>query len=136
MLLLSRFSHVPLFATVDYSPPGSSVHGIFQTRILEWVAISSSRYLPHSGIELASLASPALAGGFFTTEPPGEPIMILGPQIKVPVSAGHPQHAPVFFIKSKKKKRKEEKEKLGEGESKRKKEKKERKRSKHFKENF
>ena len=28
---------------MDYSPPGSSVHGIFQARILEWVAISSSR---------------------------------------------------------------------------------------------
>ena len=28
---------------LDYSPPGSSVHGIFQARILEWVAISSSR---------------------------------------------------------------------------------------------
>ena len=28
---------------MDYSPPGSSVHGIFKTRILEWVAISSSR---------------------------------------------------------------------------------------------
>ena len=28
---------------VDCSPPDSSVHGIFQTRILEWVAISSSR---------------------------------------------------------------------------------------------
>ena len=28
---------------VDYSPPGSSVHGISQARILEWVAISSSR---------------------------------------------------------------------------------------------
>ena len=27
----------------DYSLPGSSVHGIFQARILEWVAISSSR---------------------------------------------------------------------------------------------
>ena len=27
----------------DCSPPGSSVHGIFQRRILEWVAISSSR---------------------------------------------------------------------------------------------
>ena len=27
----------------DYSPPGSSVHGILQTRILEWVAISFSR---------------------------------------------------------------------------------------------
>ena len=28
---------------MDYSPPGSSVHGILQTRILEWVAISFSR---------------------------------------------------------------------------------------------
>ena len=28
---------------MDYSPPGSSVHGIFQARVLEWVAISSSR---------------------------------------------------------------------------------------------
>ena len=28
---------------INYSPPGSSVHGIFQARILEWVAISSSR---------------------------------------------------------------------------------------------
>ena len=28
---------------VDYSPPGSSVHGILQTRILEWVAIPFSR---------------------------------------------------------------------------------------------
>ena len=28
---------------VDYSPPGSSVHGILQARVLEWVAISFSR---------------------------------------------------------------------------------------------
>ena len=28
---------------MNYSPPGSSVHGIFQTRILEWIAISFSR---------------------------------------------------------------------------------------------
>ena len=28
---------------MDCSPPGSSVHGVFQARILEWVAISSSR---------------------------------------------------------------------------------------------
>ena len=28
---------------IDYSPLGSSVHGIFQARILEWIAISSSR---------------------------------------------------------------------------------------------
>ena len=32
------FCHV-----MDYSPPGSSVHRIFQARILEWVAISYSR---------------------------------------------------------------------------------------------
>ena len=40
---------------------------IFQARILERVAISSSRSLPDAGIEPASPASPALAGGFFTT---------------------------------------------------------------------
>ena len=35
MCLLSYFSRVQLFATLDYSPPGSSVHGILQARILE-----------------------------------------------------------------------------------------------------
>jgi len=48
---------------VDCSPPGSSVHGILQARILEWVAISFSRDLPYQGIKPAS---PALVGGFFT----------------------------------------------------------------------
>ena len=55
---------------VDCSLPGSSVHGISQARILEWVAISSSRDLPNPGIQPAS---PALAGRFFTTELPGKP---------------------------------------------------------------
>ena len=32
--------------SVDYSPPGSSVHGILQVRILEWVAMPSSRVFP------------------------------------------------------------------------------------------
>ena len=49
------------------SPPGSSVHGILQARILEWVAVPSSGDLPDPGIEPMSLMSPALAGGFFTT---------------------------------------------------------------------
>ena len=35
-------SHVWLFV-IQWSPPGSSVHGISQTRILEWVAIYYSR---------------------------------------------------------------------------------------------
>ena len=30
--------------------------------------------LPDSGVKLASLMPPALAGGFFTTDPPGKPI--------------------------------------------------------------
>ena len=34
----------PIFGDpMDCSPPGSSVHGIFQARILEWVAMSFSR---------------------------------------------------------------------------------------------
>ena len=41
---------------------GSSVHGIFQARILERVAISSSRGLPNPGIEPVSFVSPELAG--------------------------------------------------------------------------
>ena len=51
----------------DCSPPGSSVHGILQAKTLGWVAISSSRDLPHPWIKPASLVSPALADGFFTT---------------------------------------------------------------------
>ena len=43
LLLLSRFSRVRLCDPVDYSLPGSSVHRVFQARILEWVAISFSR---------------------------------------------------------------------------------------------
>ena len=37
--------------SMDWSLPGSSVHGILQARILEWVAILFSRDLPHPGIE-------------------------------------------------------------------------------------
>ena len=36
-------SCLTLCVPTDYSPPGSSVHGIFQARILEWDAISYSR---------------------------------------------------------------------------------------------
>ena len=52
----------------DCSPPGSSLHRILQARILEWVAMPSSRgSIPDPGIEPASLTSHALAGGFFMT---------------------------------------------------------------------
>ena len=52
---------------MGHSPSGSSVHGIFQARILEWVVMSSSRDLPDPGTEPASLTAPALAGRFFTS---------------------------------------------------------------------
>ena len=50
---------------MDYSSLGSSVHGILQARILEWVAMPPSGDLPNAGIELASLMSPSLARGVF-----------------------------------------------------------------------
>ena len=55
---------------MDCGSPGSSVHGISQARIPEWVAISSSR---GSAPTRDEPVSPALAGEFFTTEPPGKP---------------------------------------------------------------
>ena len=53
---------------IQPSLPGSSVHGIFQVRILNRVAISPGD-LADPGIESGS---PALAGRFFTTVPPGK----------------------------------------------------------------
>ena len=55
---------------MDCSPSGSSVHGILQTRILEWVAFPYPGDLPDPGTpgtKPASLMPPELAGGFFTT---------------------------------------------------------------------
>ena len=61
---------------MDCSPPGSSVHGILQARRLVWVAVSFSR--GSSWPRDWTHVSPALDGGFFTTEPPGKPSERLG----------------------------------------------------------
>ena len=57
----------------DCSPPGSSVRGILQARILEWVAIPFSRGFsqPRDRIHVSYTA-----GRFFTPEPPGKPLEI------------------------------------------------------------
>ena len=55
---------------MDCSLTGSSIHGIFQARILEWVAISFSRDLPNPGIEPRS---PTLQADSLLSEPPGKP---------------------------------------------------------------
>ena len=52
-----------LCSPVDCSPPGSSVHGILQARILEWVAFSFLGDLPDPGVETGS---PALQADSFT----------------------------------------------------------------------
>ena len=54
-------------AGVLRGPPGLFVHGIFQARILEGFPFPTAGDLPDSGIEPASLVSPALAGGLFIT---------------------------------------------------------------------
>ena len=46
--MLSSFSHARLCKAIDSSPPGSSVQGILQVRILEWVAISFSNACMHA----------------------------------------------------------------------------------------
>ena len=51
-----------------FSLPDSSVHGIFQARVLEWIAISSPGDL--SALEIKP-SSPAGTGGFFMSEPSG-----------------------------------------------------------------
>ena len=66
-------SCLTLCGHIDCSPPGSSVHGIFQARILEWVAIFCSRGSSQIRTEPASLVFSALVGGFFTSAPPGKP---------------------------------------------------------------
>ena len=58
-------SRLTLCDPVNHSPPGSSVHGILQARILEWVAMPSSR--GSSGPRNRSWVSyiSCIAGGFF-----------------------------------------------------------------------
>ena len=55
---------------MDCSPPGSSVHGILQARILEWVAIPSPGDLHNPGIKPGS---PALQADSLLSEPPEKP---------------------------------------------------------------
>ena len=51
--------HVLLFCNpMDCSPAGFSVHDILPARIWEWVAVSSSRDLPDSGMKPKSPAAP------------------------------------------------------------------------------
>ena len=67
MGIKSLQSCLTLCDSMDCSLPGSSVHGILQARILEWIAFSSPGDLLGAGIKPVSFTPPALAGKFFTT---------------------------------------------------------------------
>ena len=56
---------------MDCSLPGSSIHGIFQARVLEWIAFPSPGDLPNPGIEPRS---PALQADSLSAEPQGKPL--------------------------------------------------------------
>ena len=58
---------------MDCSVPGSSFHGILQAQYWSGLPCSPPGSLPDPETESLSLMSLALAGGFFTTEPPGKP---------------------------------------------------------------
>ena len=58
----------------DCSPPGSSVHGIFQARRLEWVAMPSSK---GSSWPRDQTVSPALKADSLPTEPSRKPLLIV-----------------------------------------------------------
>ena len=61
---------------MDCSPPGSSIHGIFQERILEWLPFPSPGDLPNPGIEPQSPA--LLQADALPSEPPGKPGVVRG----------------------------------------------------------
>ena len=63
-----------------YNPQGSSVHGIFQAAHWSGLPFPSLGHLLNPGIEPMS---PALAGRFFTTEPPGKPRSIIMPTLMI-----------------------------------------------------
>ena len=57
---------------IDCTPPGSSVHGILQARILEWVAMPSSKGASQPR-DRALIRISCIADGFFIAEPLGKP---------------------------------------------------------------
>ena len=64
--MLVAQSYQTLCSPMDCSPPGSSVHGILQQENWSGLPLPTPGDLPDPWIELESLASLALAGGFFT----------------------------------------------------------------------
>ena len=94
---VSRFSHVRLFATPwTVSTPGSSVLGIIQARMLEWVAIHFQEF-PDPGNKPAS---PALHAGSLWFEPAEDftPILFILCPLRISVLRMMVRHSSVLWI--------------------------------------
>ena len=76
--------------STDCSLPGSSVHGILWVRILEWVAMLSSRGSSQPRDRTHVSCDSRIAGGFFISEPPEKLSLLLEPP---------PPHLPNFSLK-------------------------------------
>ena len=76
---------------MDCSPPGSSVHGISQARILEWVAISFSRGSSQPRDQTKSSASPAVQEDSL----PLNPVIITNATL-----FGNPKHNSYYLLSS------------------------------------
>ena len=63
----------PTLRPVDCSSPGSSVHGILQAKLLEWVAMPPSRWPSLLRDRSRVSCGSWIAGGLVTAEPPGKP---------------------------------------------------------------
>ena len=84
LLCLVAQSCPTLCNPMDYSLPGSFVHGILQGRILEWVPISPPGSLPNLGIEPRSSS---FQMDSLPSESPGKPFLSFGPLVKFTVSS-------------------------------------------------
>ena len=78
MCVLSRVRHFATPWTVARQAPLSMEFS--RQEYWSGLPIASQKDLPHPGIELESLASPALAGRFFTTAPPRKPPNVDSPR--------------------------------------------------------
>ena len=78
---------------VDRSSPDSTVPGIFQAKYWSGLPFPTPMGLLYPGTELSSLASPELAGRFFTTAPSGKPQPCPWREPKLP----SPRHS-TFFL--------------------------------------
>ena len=69
LCLRAQSLQLPFATPQTVAPPGSSVHGILQARLLEWVAMPSSRGSSRPRDRTCVSCGSCIAGGFFIAEP-------------------------------------------------------------------